>query len=55
MPSWPVLVTLIWSFLPMCTMASGHSAGSHGTHVAGIAAAYHEEDPTLNGIAPGKF
>ena len=28
-------------------------AGSHGTHVAGITAAYHEHEPHLNGIAPG--
>ncbi|ETW08523.1 hypothetical protein H310_01086 [Aphanomyces invadans] len=28
-------------------------AGSHGTHVAGIVAAYHEYDRTNNGVAPG--
>lgn len=27
---------------------------SHGTHVAGIVAANHPDDPSLNGIAPGE-
>ena len=29
--------------------------GSHGTHVSGITAAYHEDEPYLNGIAPGRW
>ncbi|PWN49530.1 subtilisin-like protein, partial [Violaceomyces palustris] len=28
-------------------------AGSHGTHVAGIVGARHDEEPELNGVAPG--
>ena len=28
-------------------------AGAHGSHVAGIVAAFHPNDPDQNGIAPG--
>lgn len=28
-------------------------SGAHGTHVAGIVGAYHEDQPECNGVAPG--
>jgi tripeptidyl-peptidase-2 len=46
---------LNYSFkIPSATLCSVVCpSGSHGSHVAGIAAAYHPDEPEKNGIAPG--
>ena len=47
------LMSYSLNFYDENTLSINVVSGTHGTHVAGIIAAHHPQDPVLNGIAPG--
>jgi tripeptidyl-peptidase-2 len=47
------VLVVFCTFSCMAGLSISVCCGSHGTHVAGILAAYHPDNSGVNGIAPG--